>query len=174
MKGISVNPEDEGRHTHARTKVARKERENQTQSEKEANQIALHGEGAEVQSPKSKVVRMESEETQDFVRESSNLSQEEAGEISFVPSALSIPRGPVFWCDNRCSDKTLRFGQFASVVIDEGETAHTINLRQQCYNERLTAQGQVPLKSWQWKTLVEQKAHCGKLWNMFGKDQFIF
>ena len=70
---------------------------------------------------KRKVIRVESEETQDYVRDSLNLSQEEAEKISFVPSALSIPRGPVFWCDTGCSDKALRFWQFASVVIDEGE-----------------------------------------------------
>ena len=80
-----------------------------------------------------------------------NLSREEAEEISFVPSALSVPRGLVFWCDNRCSDKALRFWQFASVVVNNGEEAHTFNLCQQCYNERLTAHGQAPLKSWQWK-----------------------
>ena len=107
------------------------------------------------------------------MRDSLNLSQEEAKEISSVSSALSIPRGPMFWCDTRCSDKALRFWQFASVVVDDGERAHTINLCQQCYSARLTAQGQVPLKSWQWKTMVEQKAHRGKLWKMLGKDLFI-
>ena len=71
-------------------------------------------EGAEIQSPKRKVIRVESEETQDYVRESWNLSRDEAEEISFVPSAISIPQKPMFWCDNRCSDKALRFWQFAS------------------------------------------------------------
>ena len=37
------------------------------------------------------------------MRDSLNLSRAEAEDISFVPSALSIPRGPMFWCDNRCS-----------------------------------------------------------------------
>ena len=62
----------------------------------------------ESQSPKRKVIRVESEETQDYVRESLNVSQEEE-EISFVPSALSVPRGPMFLCDNRCSEKALTF-----------------------------------------------------------------
>ena len=31
----------------------------------------------------------------------------------------------------------------------------------------------MPLKSWQWKTMVEQKAHGGKLWKLLGKDQFL-
>ena len=79
----------------------------------------------------------------------------------------------MFWCDNRCSEEALRFWQFASVVVDDGEEAHTINLCQQCYNERLTAQGQALLKSWQWKAVVELKAHRGRLWKMLGKDQFI-
>ena len=61
----SVNPEGESRHRQARAKMARKERENRTRMEKKANGKALWIEGAEVQSPKRKVVRVESEETQD-------------------------------------------------------------------------------------------------------------
>ena len=79
----------------------------------------------------------------------------------------------MFWCDNRCSDKALRFWQCASVVVHDGEEAHTINLCQQCYNEKLTAQSQAPLKSWQWKAAVEQRAHRGRLWKMLGKDQLL-
>ena len=55
------------------------------------------------------VIRVAPQETQDYVRESLNLSLEEAKEIGFVPSALSIPRGPWCWCDNRCSEKALRY-----------------------------------------------------------------
>ena len=141
MKGVSVNPEGESRHRHVRAKMARKERENQTRVEKKVNGKAPSDDGAEVQSPKRKVIRVESEETQDYVRESLNLSREEAEERSFVPSALSIPRRPMFWCDNRCSDKAVRFWQFASVVVDDVKESYTVNLCQQCYNERLTAQG---------------------------------
>ena len=68
------------------------------------------------------------------MRESPNLSGEEAEETSFVPSALSIPRKPLFLCDNRRSDKALRFWQY-------GEEAHTINLCQQCYNGKSDGTG---------------------------------
>ena len=102
--------------------MARKERENQTKMGKKVEGKILPGdESAEVQSQKRKVIRVESEETQDYVRESLNLSLDEAEEMSFVPSAISIPRGPLFWCDNRCSDKALRFWQFASVLVETGE-----------------------------------------------------
>ena len=53
----------------------------------------LQEEDAEIQSPKRKVIRVESEETQDNDWESLNLSLEGAEEIGFVLSALSIPRG---------------------------------------------------------------------------------
>ena len=89
VKGISVNPEGESRHRHVRAKMARKEIENQTRMEKKANVKASWDDGAETQSPKRKVIRVESKETQGYVRESLNLSQEEAEEISFVPSALT-------------------------------------------------------------------------------------
>ena len=51
--------------------------------------------GEEVQSPERKVIRAESEETQDHVREAAmDLSQEQVEEISFVPSAISISPKP--------------------------------------------------------------------------------
>ena len=76
---------------------------------------------------------MESEETQDC--ETLAISPEEAEELAFVPSALSEPRGAIYFCDNRCSDKAVRYWQFASVVVEEGGEARTKNLCQQCYNE---------------------------------------
>ena len=78
----------------------------------------------------------------------------------------------MFRCDTRCSDRALRFWQFTSVVVDDGEEVHTVNLCQQCYNESLTAQGLAPMKNWQWKAVVEKKAHLGRLWGMLGKDQY--
>ena len=113
VKSISVNPKGESCPGHARAKMARKEKENQATSETEANQKARQEEGAEVQSPKRKIIRVESDETQDHVRDSLNFGWDEAEAISFVPSALTIARGPVFWCDDRCSDEALRFWQFA-------------------------------------------------------------
>ena len=68
VKGVSVNPEGESGHRHARAKMERKERENETKMEKKVNGKVLWAEGAEVQSPKRKVIRVESEETQDSVR----------------------------------------------------------------------------------------------------------
>ena len=99
----------EGRHERVQAKSSRGESE------------APEEEGEEVKSRKRKVIRVESSETQDYVREATDLSQEEVEEISFVPSAISIPQKPLFRCDNRCIEKTLSFWQLASVVIKEGE-----------------------------------------------------
>ena len=52
---------------------------------------SLCDEGADNQSPKRKVFQVESEETQDYVSESLNLSRDEAEEVSFVPRSTSIP-----------------------------------------------------------------------------------
>ena len=46
------------------------------------------------------MIRVESEETQNYVRETLAISQEEAEELGFVPSALSEPRGAIYWCDS--------------------------------------------------------------------------
>ena len=40
-----------------------------------------------------------------------------------MPSALSEPRGPIYWCDNRCSEKAVRCWQLASTVVEEGGEA---------------------------------------------------
>ena len=81
---------------------------------------------------------MESVEAQD-VREAKDTDQEEAEEMSFVPSASSAPRRHLFCCDNQCSEKTFRFWQIASVVIKEFEEPYTTNLCRKCYNESLKA-----------------------------------
>ena len=55
---------------------------------------------------------------QDFVCGMLAISQEEAEELAFVPSAFSEPRGSLYFCDNRCSEKAVRYWQFASVVVE--------------------------------------------------------
>ena len=100
------------------------------------------------------------------------LSWEEAEELAFVPSALSEPRGPIYWCDNRCSEKGIRYWQIAAMVVEEDGEAYTINLCQQCYNEQLV-QVKPRLQVWQWERVVEKKAHRGRIWNVMGNEQFI-
>ena len=69
--------------------------------------------------PKRKVIRVESKETQDSVRESLNQSREAAEEVRFVPSAISIPQRPMFWCDNRCSDRDGKgSGAFEELAVE--------------------------------------------------------
>ena len=113
------------------------------------------------------------EEAQDYMREAKDLNQDESEELSFVPSAISVPQQPLFRCDNRCSEKTLSFWQFASVVIKEGEESYTTDMCQQCHNKSLVARGDKPLTKWQWFEFVEKKAHRGRLWKMLGKDQYV-
>ena len=100
-EGVPVKPNGEGHHERTQAKSSRRESE------------APGEEGEEVKSPKRNVIRVESQETQDYVREAMDLSQKEAEEISFVPSAISVPPKPLFRCDKRCSEKALSFCQFA-------------------------------------------------------------
>ena len=92
VEGVSVNPDGEGRHEWAQAKSSRRESE------------APGEECEEVKSPKGKVIRVESEETQDYVREAKDLSQEEAEERSFVPGAISVAQKLLFRCDSQCSE----------------------------------------------------------------------
>ena len=98
VEGVSVNLDGESRHERLVAKSSRSESE------------ALGEEGEEVKSP---MIRVESGETQDYVREAKDLSQEEAEEISFATSASSVPQKPSFRYDNRCSEKNISFWQFA-------------------------------------------------------------
>ena len=106
------------------------------QSSREEEERALN-EGKEIRSPKSKVIQVESMETQDHVREAKGTEYEEEEERSFVPSAVSVPLKPLFRCDNQCSEKTLSHWQLASVVLNEGDEAFTTNLCQKCFNKHL-------------------------------------
>ena len=54
--------------------------------------------GGSAKSSKREVIRVESEETQDYVCGMLAISQEEAEELAFVPSALSESRGPIYFC----------------------------------------------------------------------------
>ena len=72
--------------------------------------------------------------------------------------------------DNRCSEKAVRYWQTASVVVEEGGEAHTVNVCQQCYNEQSVQQGKLLLRSWQWRAVAERKAHRSKIWNVMGNE----
>ena len=77
----------------------------------------MPNEDEEIRSPKRKVIRVESEETQDYVKEGRSAEQEEEEKRTFVPSAVSFPLKPLFRCDRQCSEKTLSFWLLASVVV---------------------------------------------------------
>ena len=66
-------------------------------------------EDEEISCPKRKVIRVESEETQHHVREEMSTEFEEEEERTFEPSAISVPRKPMFRCDKQCSEKTLSY-----------------------------------------------------------------
>ena len=62
-------------------------------------------ESEEIKSPKRKVVRVESEATQDYAREAESTDQEEVEELSFQPSAISFPQKMIFRCDIKAAKK---------------------------------------------------------------------
>ena len=84
----------------------------------------------------------------------------------------SASREEQFTSVTRCSEKAVRYWQFASVVVEEGGEARTVNLCQQCYHERLVQQGEPRLNSWQVRAVVEKKAHSGRIWRVMGGEPF--
>ena len=175
IHGGSVDPARKMGHWSARLKTARegseepKGAEIEKQEKKMEVYVAPHEARAEVQSPTRRVTRVELEITQDHVRETLAISKEEADEMGFVPSVLSEPRRAICWCDNRCSEKATR----ASMVIEEGGEARALNLCGLCSNANLVQQGEQPVKLWEWKEVVEKKAHRGGLWKLSGCEQFL-
>ena len=93
--GGSLDPEGKMGHWSAWTKITKEESEEpkgaeneKREKEMEVDKATLHEASVEVQSPNRKVIRVESAETQDYVRETLAISQEEAEELGLVPSAL--------------------------------------------------------------------------------------
>ena len=128
IEGGSMDLKGEADHKSDRTKVARVEKDKLKEDEMEVDVDASQGESVETKSSKKKVVRVESEETQNYVCGMLATSGEEAEESAFVPSAISEPRGAIYFFDNRCSEQAIRYWQFASVVVEEGGEGHAINL----------------------------------------------
>ena len=94
-------------------KATREESEKLKEAEMEVDEVPQEESVEIVQ--KRKLIRVETEETQDCVRETLALSQEEAEALGFVPLAVSELRGPTCWCDNRCSESLCRL--FARTAI---------------------------------------------------------
>ena len=63
--------------------------------------------------------------------------------------------------------------QIASMAIEAGGEARTINLCKRCYNERLVQQGKQPLEWKEWRGVVERKAHRRRLSKIVGSEQFL-
>ena len=104
-EGGSVDHKGKMDHRPVRTKITNEESEGPKDAEMEVDGAVPQEGSAEIQSPTRKVIRVASEETQDHVRETLAISQEEAEEMGFVPSALGEPRGTIYWFDNRCSEE---------------------------------------------------------------------
>ena len=117
------------------------------------------------------MIRVELEETQDHVCGMLAISGEEAEELAFVPSVLSEPRGSIYFCDNRSSEKAVRYWQCASLVVEEGGEAHTQSICVSCATVRkMVKQGKPRLILWQWRAVVERKAHRGRISKIMGNQ----
>ena len=83
-EGDSVETKGEVGHKSDRTKVAREEKEKLKQDEMEVDVDASQGECVETKSSKRKVIRVESEETQDYVCGMLATNREEVEELILI------------------------------------------------------------------------------------------
>ena len=130
---------------------------------------APQGESAETKAQKRKVVRVR-------IRRNPRLRLWDAGNQPGRGRGVSLraecPQRTTrinLFCDNRCSEKAVRYWQFASVVVEKGEEAHTVNLCQHCYNEHMVQQSKPRLHSWQWRAVVEKKGTSWENVEIHGK-----
>ena len=79
----------------------------------------------------------------------------------------------MYRCDHNICEKALNCWDTSSFVVEDEGEAYTKIWCQQCYNERLQKQGRPQLKLWQWRAVVEKKAHRGRLWKLLVKDQLL-
>ena len=157
VESIYVDLDGKSHREQAEANISRREREVPVE------------EGEEVESQKRIVIRVESEKTQEYVREAKSPKQEEVEERIFVPSAVSVPPKMMFRCDKQCSEKSLGYWQLASVVINEGEESYTTNLYQKCFNNSLKAKGSKTLTNVQWETGCGEKGVPWKDLENYGK-----
>ena len=127
----------------------------------------------EIGSPIRKIIRVESEETQDYVEEGRSTEQGRGGRETFVPSAVSVPLKPLFRCE--CGEKTLSYWQLASVVVNEGDEASSTNLCQKFFQQTLAGKlrAEEPLTKVKWRQVVQKKANRGRMWKMMGKEPYL-
>ena len=126
VEGVHADPNFEGRCERVQVKETKTPEGKAKRQEKKVKKLRAQN---------GNFIRVESEETQDYVTEANDMDREEGEETSFVPSAISVPEKPLSRRDNQRSENTLSFWQLASVVIKEGEESYTTNFCQKCYNE---------------------------------------
>ena len=99
------------------------------------------------------------------MRKAKDTDQEEVEDISFVPSAISVPRKPMFRCDMLWSAKTLSFWQLASVVIKEGFGITHYQLVPEMLQRVPEGQRKTTLTNWQWREFAAQEGAPWKALN---------
>ena len=87
-EGGSVDPKEKMGHRSARTKKTYEESEELKEAEMEVDDAVPQEAGAGIQSSKGKVIRVESEETHDYVCDTLAISQEEAEEVASCQAPL--------------------------------------------------------------------------------------
>ena len=147
VEGTPVDLDGESRHEQVEAQLLRRERE-------------MLNENQESRSPERKVIRVESEEIQDYVKEGKSTEQEEEEKWTFTE------------CGERSAKALVSLRQTmqrkdpqllaAGVVVNEGDEACTTNLCQKCFNKHLQAKGEEPLTNVKWRQVVEKEGVSGK------------
>ena len=165
-KGDSVDPKGEVGRRSDHTKVARKEKVTLKEDEMEVNAEAPQGRSAEIKSPRRQVIRVESEEAQDYVCGMLALSREEAEELALcVCVSLASHEDPFISATvvavRKRSDTG---GSLRRWWLKKVEKPTQLILCQQCYNEQMVQQDKPRLNPWQWRAALEKHivGECAK------------
>ena len=138
---------------HAEAKISRREREAPDEEGEEIKKVR-----------KGKVIRVESEETQDYVREAKIAEQEEVEERFFAASASNVPQKMMFSLRQAMQrEVTQLLAAGVCVVINEGEEIVHDQLMPEVLHQ--FSEGKKEKNQ-----IVEKKANRGRIWRMMEKN----
>ena len=119
--------------------------------------------GEEIRSPKRKVIRVESEETQDYVREEKITEFEEEKQRTFIPSAVGVPLNPCFGVTSNAAQRTSAFGTWRRWRLMKAMKHFRPTCVRSFSATTCRQKEKKPLSNVQWRQVVEKKAYRGRV-----------
>ena len=172
-----MDPKGKIGHRSVRTRFANEESEepkgaeNEKQKkEMEVDEAAPHKASAEIQSPKRKVIRVESQETRGKLWQSARKKQRKWASCQVPLVNHEEPfTGVTIDAVKRPSGTGRQPQWLLKKVVKPAQSICVSSAAMRSWCSRTNSHS----KLWQWKEVVERKAHRGRQWKVLGSEQFL-